>query len=380
MSPNQTSSESRVPTFILVAIIVVLLVIVVYKAAKIIENKLAPAPSVPTEVTKKELPEGNIGLNDSKLTKSDVAGLLIFSGQSNGNNDLKTYSLRFLSDKPELINESDYFKIPSSSFVEFENTVNPRNFYFKVFTNSTSSTGEPSVVNTLYHANIPNTIDVITDEPGQEFGTVAWSPAAGLLSYMSLKDENLSDIGDRSGLDKWKVIVADSANKIQFEIENAAHPTWSPDGTKLLYTKSDGFYYRELSTGLENRLLQIVSNEGKELTTGTMFDLSYDGKTLVLTTSGQGYVDIYDVSEKPLTLNLIGRIVNPEVNYRWPVISPDGKTYAVVTSVIDGGNLTNPKVEIRPIDGRNVLVSYGLGNFNPALVFLDDWIAKPIEF
>lgn len=237
------------------------------------------------------------------------------------------------------------------------------------------------MVNTTFRTDFANKdIREITAAPGQQFGTMSWSESSSMLAYMSQNDFIFEDQLEQAKVDNWNIFVIDREGNTRLALEGAAHPAWMPDGTKLLYLKSDGLYLYDIPAASEVRILQMNAAEGNVgVLTSTMFDISPDGAHLILTTQGRGMIEVFDIIPEPFDVTFVGRITSETESYSWPVISPDSQTYAVLVRNIDSNNGSVPRIEFRSILGRKVLLSYELKEFAPQTVILDDWIARPIE-
>ena len=381
-------SEDFVPTkniapvskhnLLALALVVVFLVAVSYGAFQY----WLPKWISPGDITNNNATQAveNVGLNDTSVSRAGVEGVLVLSGASwaSAASEFKTYSLDLTGETPTLTNESERFNIFSSSFVEFENKQEPNDFFFRALRPATTSDGVPFLLNALYHAAFPDEVSELSDALAQQFGIMDYSPSAGSLAYASLRDTENVD-GDISLVWNWDVLVADKDNELVQTIDGAANPVWSPDGQRLFYTKAEGLYAYDFEAEAEVSLLSInISEPNEAVRIGTMFGISPDGRYLILTAQGSGQIEVYEVLPEPLTLQFVGRIVDRGTAFSWPVVSPDGATYAVLARDIVSSKPENPRVEVRGILGREVVFSYPLSDFNPANVFIDDWIAKTV--
>lgn len=380
--------ESSFPWLKIVVGVITILVVVAtiyggwYFFGDWVKNKIG---SIQQEAAVIELPE-NIGLNETSAKPEDVAGLILFSANTSADQLVKTYSINFNREDNRLTNESSYFGVLSSSFVEFENILDPSAFFAKLLTVSTSTEGDRTANNTLYHVSLPDSLIEVNSDSSQQFGTLSYSDTTGSLAYMSFRggrgDTPVSfsspEIAD------WSIFIDDSNysnDEVLAIIDGAVHPVWMPDGVKLLYVKADGIYFYDMAVGLEQQVLQFSPREAAgKLTAATMLDVSEDGQYLILTLEGLGNIEVYKITPEPFTLDLEGRIVNPNTTYSWPLIAPDGKTYAVLAKDIVDNGFDNPRIEVRSVMGRKILVSYPLGDFTSGTILLDDWIANELSY
>jgi len=322
----------------------------------------------------------NVSLNDETVDISNLQGLLLLSAEDSELNTIQTYSLNLNLETPEIKNESEYFGILSSSFIEFTNASEPGGFFFKSFVDvSSDETTDSTSVNAIFRFDSEDrSIDQITSDPGQQGGVMSWSKEVNRLAYTTLRESYGNE--DSSLVWNWNVNVVDVDSEVDHVVEGAVNPAWSPDGTKLLYLKSSGVYVYDFEVEEEIAGPRLKFNDDESLPRlSTMLDLSPDGNYLLMTGQGAGQIEVFKVTWEPLNFEFVGRIFDSSVNYSWPVISPDGKTYAVLTRDIVDGEVVNPRIEIRPLLGRSVIYSYPLTELNTNSIFLDDWIARPLE-
>lgn len=314
----------------------------------------------------------------NKLGTENLSGILVYSGVLKAEEKVipKTYSLTLTDNAMKVENQSDRFRVFSSSAVEFATSSNSKEFFFMALANDRSS-GTSTLVKRVVHAIFPDTLEVVAQGAPEQYGTVSWSPNLKMLAR-SVVVENLVGLAMVSTLN-WKVLLTDESGKVQLEIPDAANPVWMPNSNLLLYLRSDGIYAYDTSIGAEQRVITFLDEDEQPFSAvvGIMFEVSPDGHKLVLTSSGTGNISVYEVSATMDVTKLYSR-ENKSVNYSWPVVAPDGMSYAVITRDVTDGTLANPRIEFYPISDEKqaMITTYPLNEFNPSQIYLDDWISN----
>lgn len=314
-------------------------------------------------------------LGIGKLKATDLSGVLVFSAKPlEDTKTLSSYSLAITNGGMEKVNESERFGFFSTSMVEFATADTRKDFFFRALANDSSS-GTSTIVKQVLHAYPPDGLDVLAQESWEQYGTMSWSPLNKMLAR-AVVTEDLSPSEKVSTLN-WKVVITNEAGEVQTEISDAANPVWMPGSTVLLFVRSDGIYAYDVESEAELRIISLSDNT-QQLTSasiGTMFEVSPDGSRLVLTTPGLGNISLYEVSATMDVKKLYSHN-NKSVNYSWPIVSPDGKTFVVLTKDITDQGLGNPRIEFYAMDDSNFksITSYPLNDYDPGLIYLDDWV------
>lgn len=380
--PKEESKLMLLKPVLVVLLLIVIVAAVLFGGWSLFNGWLQKNIFETNDIVTQEQPDlpANVGLNDESIKKESLQGLLLLSAENSDSNTIQTHSLVPGSEALTLNNESEYFGAFSSSFVEFADANDPGDFFFKSFVEVETDelTGSTSINAILKFSAEDKSIDQVTADPRQQAGVISWSSAANKLAYTTLKEPYGGE--DSSLVWNWDIAVTNEDNEVDFTIEDAVNPLWSPDGAQLLYLKPVGIYVYDIEAQEEIAGATMLLNDSEVFPQlGTMLELSPDGNHLILTGQGAGQIEVFKVTWEPFKLEFVGRIVDSNVNYSWPVISPDGKTYAVLTRDLVNGGVANPRVEIRPLLGRDIIYSYPLTGFNTQAIFLDDWIAKPLE-
>ncbi|OGG41481.1 hypothetical protein A2837_03160 [Candidatus Kaiserbacteria bacterium RIFCSPHIGHO2_01_FULL_46_22] len=312
-------------------------------------------------------------LGVGKLELKDLSGRLVYSGKLESEIAPKTYSLNLTNGSMQVVNESERFGFFSTSAIEFSSAENDSNFFFRAVAVDNTS-GTTTLVKRVVHAVLPDQVKVLAQESTDQYGTMSWSESSKMLAR-SVVGETVSGT-ERAITSNWKTLISNEAGEVQSEIPDAAHPTWMPNSDVLLYLRSDGIYAYDMDVGAELRLISFLER-GEVFTSviGIMFEVSPDGRRLVVTTPGRGNVSVYEVTATMDVTKLYSRD-NDSVSYSWPVVSPDGMSYAVIARDIVNEALANPRIEFYAMDNdrQEVIATQSLADFDPTLVYLDDWI------
>lgn len=368
---GKNNSSFNLVILLLSAVAVILMVLIVVLVFQTMQNQ------PPSEVS-----GTNGDKKDDVVDTSDyssINGLLFFTGidTSSENKNLQSFKLVLENNENVIFNHSHTLGLLSTSFVEYKDRQNPRNYFFKASVYKQNSNGElvdPN--NSIFYAEVPDQAGEIVSDPGQQFGTMAWSNDANALAYATLRNPASTDKDANSLVENWNIVVTDDKNEnVTKTIEGAAHPAWAPNGKILAYLKSDGLYTYNFSTDEEKILIPIRSEgEGGEVAVDTVFDLSPDAKYLILTTQKTGQIQFYNIDRENLTATLRDGVDDPGRVYSWPVFAPSGTVYAVLARDLLDGVLSKPVVEVRDVSNHKLLYTKYLDAFDPNQIFLDDWV------
>ncbi len=315
-----------------------------------------------------------IQLNLNRPDPAVLSGKLVYSAAINGGIIPKTYSLDINNGAMTVTNESEKFKVIATSEVEFLSPDNTQDFFLRSIHEDKTS-GTSTLVRRVLHANLPDKMDVIAEESVFQYGPMSWSSLKKQLARSLFVESSPSD--EKVFTTSWKVVISDETGVVVEELTDAFNPVWMPNSNVLLLLHSDGIYAYDTGSGAEVRLINL-SDQSEQLPSvsiGTMFEVSPDGKRLVLTTPGSGNISVYEVSAT-MDLKKLYSHQNPAVTYSWPLVSPDGKALAVIARDITDQGATNPRVEFYTMDDPTftMITSQSLSEYNPEMVYLDDWV------
>jgi|GEM_PF-6080823 len=320
--------------------------------------------------------EPSLSMRINKLNSADLSGRVIYSGvpQTSDIAAPKTYSLNLTNNEMQVVNESERFDIYSSSAVEFSTADNDKDFFFRALAVSDSA-GTSTVVKRVVHAVVPERLGTLAEESLDQYGTMSWSENGKLLARGVLM-ENVPE-AEKTSTENWQVVLTDEGGEVKLEIPDAANPVWMPNSNVLLFLRSDGIYAYDMSVEREVRIISFLGQNKQPFSSviGIMFEVSPDGRRLILTTPGTGNISVYEVSPT-LDVTKLYSHENQSVNYSWPVVSPDGMSYAVIARDIADGKLINPRIEFYTMDDASftMISSHSLNEYDPSQVYLDDWI------
>ncbi len=315
-----------------------------------------------------------IQLNLNRPDPAVLSGRLVYSAALGNGIIPKTYSLDINNGAMKVTNESEKFKVIATSEVEFLSPDNSQDFFLRSIHEDKTS-GTSTLVRRVLHANLPDKVDVVVEESVFQYGPMSWSSLKKQLARSLFVESSPSD--EKVFTKSWKIVITDEKGVVVEELTDAFNPVWMPNSNVLLLLRSDGIYAYDTGIGAEVRLISLSDESGQSVsaTIGTMFEVSPDGKRLVLTTPGTGNISVYEVAPTMDVKKLYSH-QNPAVTYSWPLVSPDGKAMAVIARDITDQGATNPRVEFYTIDDPTftMITSQSLSEYNPEMVYLDDWV------
>lgn len=137
-----------------------------------------------------------------------------------------------------------------------------------------------------------------------------------------------------------------------YSIPAAAKPIFMQNGTEVLYLGDDGIYKFDLTTKISQQIYATSPN----LQLADNFTISNDSDYLVMTFAGYNTISVAsNISEDSVEFSELGAVVMPGTVFTDPVISEDGRMYAVqARSVGQDGPAT---IEIRSLENRDVITA-----------------------
>lgn len=322
----------------------------------------------------------NYGLEKNK-SNLVPKGSFVFSGKQlvqNVQPYIQTYilDLKDASAKPKIL----FPEHQLSAMAEFKNTKDISKV-FLLATSTRSMAEESDKVGVSYYDSKTKILQSFKSTKGTNERNFAWSEKKKLLAFNRMKAKQGTYL-DLISLENWEtVILKPDTDEIVRLIDGAYQPQWSPDGTKLVYLKSDGLYVSTLDSKDETKVVTLP--QGGLVTGTSMMTLSPDASRLIWTTAKVGIISVFKIdSWSSFTITEIGKLQMPETEFYWPVFSPDGAFYAVqAIDTLKGDDFyrKNARIEIRSITNRNVSFMYPLSGFDFDQLFSDSWIETPIK-
>ena len=328
-------------------------------------------------------PEGadpyNYGLEDATSTDTVApTGVIAFTGVNeaiSGNSNIYLWEVG----NPDALDAYIAPFIATSSmttFIEFENIENPNTFFANMIS-SYSTAGKDYQRPEIHRLDIAS--GTIRYYPGLSSEVTArdlqYSPESQLLAFSRMK-KPFAGSADMAFIGRWEVMVFDPNNNNWVDrIDGATDPLWSPDGTKLIVTKEDGFYLYDLPTKELTKILGV--EEDGRLLTVTMSDLSPNKQFFVWTSGTAGLIAMNEITSwEPFEIVERGRISGGS-QYYFPQFSPDSNYYVVqAIDFLQTGTTErlNPRFEIRPTLGRAIVGTLPLDGFSFNNLITDTWV------
>ncbi len=323
-------------------------------------------------------PNSSVVLHETRVDDV-ISGSLLFTGKKNSGSDgqyIRTYSLDLggTSSKPSLL-------FPGLSFSAMTEFIDTKDFKTAfLITPASEESVQEGYRYGVHKINIDTGLQVaLQSTKGKNIRNLVWSEPTKMLAVNRLKVQQNSYV-DLITMESWEIVVTKpDTDELVTVIGEAFNPLWLPDGQNLLFFKVDGLYSMNIASKEVKRLVEMPKDG--IITTTSMMDISADGKYLVWTTAKEGVITIFEVNTtNEITFKELGRVSNATAEFYWPQISPDGTYYAVqaVDKLKNDVDVLrqNPRIEIRPLKGSNVVRSFSLLEFNFDQLFSDDWITK----
>lgn len=314
----------------------------------------------------------NYGLEENSTSTKSISGKIVFTGILKSGSIspyVQAYALDVSGTKnsPRVL----YPQYQFNAMAEFEDATK----VFLIATSADSLTEDDKTGVHVFDTKL-GTLQSFKSTRGTNERNLAWSKKAALLALNRSRTVQSTYV-DMLSLESWETVVIDpKSDAVIATIGGAYQPKWSPDGTKLIFLKTDGLYWFDMKTKIESKLIS-VAKDGAVIAT-SMIDLSQDGKSLLWTTAKSGVISLYNVTSwNTVSLSEVGRMQLSGTEVYWPLFSPDGSQYAVQTiDSLKENDLErkNPRIEIRPIKGQNPIFKYSLADFNFDQLFSDAWV------
>lgn len=313
------------------------------------------------------------GLQSTAEDVSGIQGHIVFSGLTDVQPTQQVYTLDTSKETASAVTLLPGNKF--GAFAEFIDKINTSDFFFK----TTDRSQDPDIdKRRIQRFDVETgTLASFKSMTGLYEQNIAWSQTANRLAYSRLAVPFVS-YTDLVSLKNWEIAVGNpDTDEVVKVLAESSQPKWSPDGSKLLFLKSDGVYVYDFLSDTITQVLPIT--EGQMLST-SMIDVSPDGKYLVLTIGRKGMIIMNEISSwEPFSYKELGRIHVDKTEYYWPQFSPDSSYYVVqaIDSAKEGEvERNNPRFEIRSTLGRTILRTFPVPQFDFNAFFTDTWVAE----
>lgn len=230
----------------------------------------------------------------------------------------------------------------------------------------------------------PDGIDVLAFDKGtSEFAYVAAvggyneveltvSPAGNHYAYgfQSEAGTDELDIGN------WNIALHSFGEGEVITLQAASQPVFTENGEDLLYMKKDGIYRYNIDAGESYPFSMLYYDFSR----ADNFTYNSNGSTLIITSPNLHLISVQNVDFESGAVER-GAIVTSDTRYKYPVISPDSRFYAVMAAKdgdFDAESNTYSKIdaEIRLIDDADFLERVTFDNFVPSTVILQQWLTN----
>lgn len=377
---NNTSllqAKNLLTILAIVVLVLITLIFVYFEPLELFNGKVQDTTMV--ERTSSITVE-NSGLNDNPKSRGDVTGFLLLSGLRTDSDKFTVYSLDLSGNLAEYKSYADF--LPYAAFPEFTDSKNIEGVWFRTI--SAESFNASPVPDRIHYYDFTNSdLTFYNGAAGANPRNYAWSKDGNLLAYNRFVEFVTADNPKFIEIDNYEVVIFSPASEaIELVIEDAMQPQWLPDGKSLIYLRDDGLYALNPELSSERRILSFTAGANREppfVDASTMIDLSSDGTKFIWSNGRYGTIFIYNIEylDGFPRLSRLGTIAHRgETEYYWPTFSPSGDFYAIqaIDYADDVFARTNPRIEIRDFNSREVITSYPLDGFNFNALFTDTWI------
>lgn len=266
--------------------------------------------------------------------------------------------------------------IDEGGYVRYTSAVAPQNIGQTVFFSSAYATSSShTFVYPLKITFLNNASGELTDyiTPNMSLARLPqWSPDGKMIAYTGLRNHgNLNDSDD------WVVVLYDVASTKSNVIGMGTQPVWSPDGTKVLFVRSDGVYVlpQTAERGDNAQMLLPIAPSGYPIK--LKMSLSDDGNLIAISEPGNRRVTIYQIDWDSLTVTPKQEIETSSEDTMpfWPVFSPDMKHIAVLEAQYDKltDSLSSPALWEYSLEGNEGKQIVDLSEYDPEFIFVTDW-------
>jgi Tol biopolymer transport system component len=194
-----------------------------------------------------------------------------------------------------------------------------------------------------------------------------WSPDGTTIAFTALAPSKTNAF--RIDPEEWSVHTVD-LNGATTTVDSGTYPFWSPDGTRILYMKSDGLYIYDAAT---EQKVRVFPSLYPTTSVSMKLDVSDDGKKIVWSQLGRIYVLDIDSWEKGTVL--MNRIIRTGKNVMYsPIISPYNRY--VIYKEADynpSGDIVNPNIVAYDLQESTRRVLLPLDQYDFELSFFSDW-------
>ncbi len=245
---------------------------------------------------------------------------------------------------------------------------------FDVMVMYQEGTTDPDNYQPVWRSRKNGEVGILQNENGYKETDLAVSPDEKRYAYSFQVEEN----GDEFAITDWSIAIHNYETGARIVLPDAIEPTWTYGGKGLVYLKSDGIYFYDVETSTSIKMIERYQN----LSSSEDLASTADGRYLVLTLPSLNQVAVFE--EQVVETGLVAEYVeltglsDPGAKYRHPVLSPDGKLYAVVrVNESEYNEVTNSytsaEVQVRATDTSQLIETVSLLEVDPNTLRLEAW-------
>lgn len=232
--------------------------------------------------------------------------------------------------------------------------------------------GNPTKAHVSMNTKSGTFFELAESHPGEAFELVLGEQGSRRAVYVFRSDIT----EDKYAIENYSLFFDNPYIAQTITIEAAVSPAWTMAGDLLLFLKRDGIYAYDMQTDTTLLLSDTYSDFGPS----DRLSVSASSTFAVLTVPSLSSIIVFEprTTETGAIVGMdeTGLIQSNDVMYSTPVISPDGRFYAVVVTPQNG---KEKYVEIRHYLSRDVISQFTPAGINPDYLALSAWTTYPVD-
>lgn len=185
-------------------------------------------------------------------------------------------------------------------------------------------------------------------------------------------------------VNNWSIAIHTNFSGDAIVITEAIHPQWVDNSTAVIFMKTDGLYRIDLLT---NEIKEVAGLDDRTFTVFDGLAVSKDSTKVLLTNAKGNQIEVLSLSgggSVEVTVQSIGQITSPAVNYSNPLFSPDSQYYSVVATRLSEPTMINglldfnndSRIEIRYVTNADVMQSVKIDDETKSGITLLKWLSR----
>lgn len=204
-------------------------------------------------------------------------------------------------------------------------------------------------------------------------GNPAWSPNSKQIAFEGFSapismPPNAYPI-DWSDPDEWNVMMTTADDDTDELLTSGSYPKWTPDGSHILFLRSDGIYAINPTT--TNTPDRIISTQD-HLRRTDYFDISVISDSLAI--GIEGVIMFYDIESWDLLhISWKDSTTDARYFYSWPTFSPDGRHLAALRYTRGEPDADIVIINTENPEQEQIIGHIDSGIYDTSVSFISDW-------